>query len=125
MCVSALVLGGALIAAFLFARSRSRTAHDQEFTAGFLELNLPFTIPCATASSDAAPVYIALRARDRKALKQLFTERRMLAVEKGIPVRMSRFGDVAGVKVEGGAHAGATCFVPPDVIPVIRKHAGR
>ncbi len=125
LCVSVLVLGGALVAALLFARSRSRNAHDQEFTAGFLDLKLPFTIPCAAASSDAAPVYIALRARDREALKQLFTERRMLAVEKGVPVRMVRFGGVAGVKIEGGAHAGATCFVPPDVVPVIRKHAGR
>ncbi len=125
LCVSVLVLGGALVAAFLFARSRSRNAHDQEFTAGFLDLNLPFTIPCAAASSDAATVYLALRARDRKALRQLFSESRMLAVEKGVPVRMARFGGVAGIKIEGGAHVGATCFVPPDVVPVIRKHAGR
>jgi hypothetical protein len=119
------VLGGGLVAAFLFARSTSRVATYQGFdSVGFLDLKLPFTIPCATDSSDAAPVYVALRARDRKALKQLFSERKMLAVEKGAPVRMVRFGGVAGVKIEGGAHAGAICFVPPDVVPVIRKHAG-
>lgn len=120
------MLAGVLVAAFLFARSRSRIAPDQEFnSAGFLDLNLPFTIPCATASSDAAPVYIALRSRDRKALKMLFSERRILAVEKGVPVRMARFGGVAGVKIKSGAHAGAICFVPSDVVPVIRKHADR
>lgn len=120
------MLGGVLLAVFFLARTKSRAAPGQEFnTAGFLDLNLPFTIPCATASSDAAPVYMALRARDRQALQLLFSERRMLSVEKGIPVRMVRFGGVAGVKIRGGAHAGAICFVPPDVVPVIRKHAGR
>lgn len=124
--IAVLVVTGALLAAFLVVRSRSRIAPDKEFnSAGFLELSLPFTIPCATASNDAADVYIALRARDRQALKQLFSESRMFAIEKGVPVRMSRFGGVAGVKVEGGAHIGAICFVPPDVVPVIRKHAGR
>ena len=120
-----LVLAGALLTAFLVVRSRSHFAPNQEFnSAGLLELNLPFAIPCATASDDAAEVYTALRARDRQALKQLFSESRMFAVEKGVPVRMARFGGVAGVKVKGGAHAGVICFVPEDIVPVIRKHAG-
>ena len=46
----------------------------------------------------------------------------MLAVEKGASVRLSRFGGVVGVKVERGANAGAICFVPLDVVPVIHKN---
>ncbi len=120
-----MVFAGALLA-LLYTHSKFRQAPDRNFgSAGFLALNLPFTIPCATTSDDAAPVYLALRTRDRRALKQLFSERRMLAVQKGSPVRMSRFGRVVGVKVEGGVHAGTICFVPPDVVPVIHNHAGR
>ncbi len=121
---SLLMLAGSLVAAVLFMRAKSRVVPDENFnSAGFRDLKLPFTISCATSSSDAAPVYVALRGRNRKELNDLSSERRMLAVEKGSPVRMSRFGQVVGVKVEGGAHAGAICFVPPDVVSVIHKHA--
>ena len=122
LLISVLVVAGALTA-FLIVRSKSRIAPDQDFnSAGTLDLSLPFTIPCATSSGDAEPVYLALRGRDRKALRQLFSEKRMLALEKGASVRLSRFGGVVGVKVERGANAGAICFVPLDVVPVIHKN---
>ncbi len=121
--VSALLLALALATLFLLVHSKSGDSPDRTLdAAGFLSFDLPFTIPCATASSDAGPVYLALHTRNRQALKQLFSEQRMLAIEKGSPVTMSRFGTVIGVKVESGAHAGIICFVPPDVVPVIRKH---
>jgi len=87
------------------------------------QLQLPFTIPCATKSEDAAPVYVALRTRNRQALRNLSADKRMMAVGKGTQVKISSFGAVAMVAIEGGPSKGDVCFVRSDIVPVILQHS--
>jgi hypothetical protein len=89
-------------------------------------LTLPFTIPCAVDSHDAAPVYAAFRRRDRELLEKLFADKKFVAVPEGLAVRISGFGRTSMVTI--GARSGrrpGVCFVPTYVVAVIRQHAPR
>jgi hypothetical protein len=94
-------------------------------SANTLTLDLPFAMPCAVDSADASTVYIALKRRDRHELTQLFVDRRMISVAKGLPVRFSFFGPTAMVTFKGGPNVGASCFVPSDIVSVIRRNVVR
>lgn len=87
------------------------------------EPEVPFqlTIRCALASADPAKIYGTLRTRNRPALQTPFVERKMIAIKKGVLVRISSsfLGDSALITVPGASSQGGVCFVP-DVVPVIR-----
>jgi hypothetical protein len=88
-----------------------------------IELELPFTVPCAVSSEDATTVYVALQHRDRRALAQLFAEKRMISMQRGLPVRLSLFGNVAMLAGKSGSSDAEVCFVPSDIVAVIRQHS--
>ena len=87
-------------------------------------LRLPFTIPCAVDSDDAGPIYGAFQKRDRELLRKLFTDKKFVAVPKGMDVRIANFGAVSMIIVDTHPpRRPGVCFVPAYVIPVIREHA--
>lgn len=105
---------------FLTRAKQNRAAESAEsFT-----VRLPFTIPCAVTSSDAGPVYAALRKRDRNGLKELFANKKFVAVKRGLEVRIANFGAVSMIVVEARPPDQlGVCFVPASVVPAIRQHA--
>lgn len=105
----------------LLTRAKQGPAVD---SAESLIVRLPFTIPCAVKASDAGPVYAALHDRDRNALKVLFTDKKFVAVDKGIEVNISDFGAVSMIVIEPrSSHRPGICFVPAYIVPAIRRHA--
>jgi hypothetical protein len=122
--LASLLSGAALLAVIALAAWRfyAHFHRAAERSASPVTLTLPFTIPCAVVSNDAVPVYAALRKRDRRQLSQLFEDKRMVSVKKGVPVRMFPFGDTTMVTTANGSHPEASCFVPSNIVPVIRKH---
>lgn len=89
-------------------------------------LTLPFTIACAIDSSDAEPVYTALTKHDREVLSELFASKKFVAVNKGLAVRISNFGNVSMITIDARPpHPPGICFVPSYVVGAIRRHASR
>lgn len=87
-----------------------------------VDLQLPFTVPCAVSSEDAPTVYTALRARDQRTLAELFTEQRMISARRGLSVRVSMFGNVAMLASKTGSSEEEVCFVPSEIVAVIQQH---
>ena len=99
-----------------FLPSRALTEEDA------IDLQLPFTVPCAVSSEDASIVYTAIRARDRGTLARLFAEKRMISARRGVPVKISFFGNVAMLASKNDSSGEDVCFIPSGIVAVIRQH---
>jgi len=112
------------MAVFVHRVAVSRSELNRLTSAGSsTTIKLPFTIPCAIDSGDAGPVYHALRARNREVLRAMSANKKFVAVQKGISVRIINFGALSMIIVDGRPpHRPGVCFVPAYVVQVIRQH---
>lgn len=113
----------ALVLLVTFLRLWRQTPNRKKTVAAPLPatLRLPFTLPCAVDAGDAISLYAAVRRRDTKLLMNMVAQRRVMMVRQGTSVDLLSASQIVIVSFSQGARENLSCYIPSDIVPVIKR----